>query len=63
MCLSYRSGRTSGRRQKIAHFLGELLCIFRKKRLKTLYAVMHERITAQRDLRGNGKEFLQTKGD
>lgn len=37
------------------------MCVFRKKRLKTLYAVMHERITAQRELRGNGKEFLKAK--
>lgn len=37
------------------------MCVFRKKRLKTLYAVMHERITAQRELRGNGKELLKAK--
>lgn len=58
-----RSGGTPGRRQKIAHFLGEILCLFGKKRLETLYAVTHKRITAQRDLRGNGKEFPKTKGN
>lgn len=37
--------------------------IFRKKRLKTLYAMTNERIRVQRNLRGNGKEFPKTKGD